>query len=80
MDDKELIMNSVRGLISLHEDYGLTTLSAFITKMVACPVDDYNVYAAVLRKFGHQILNRLVFQDVCLNVSNAKSYHLCLLR
>ena len=63
MSDKDLIMSSVKGLLSMHEEYGFTTLSAFITKMVKCPVDDHNVYAAVLRKFGHQILNRVGFQD-----------------
>ena len=35
----------------------MTTLTAFINTLAESNVDDYNVYAAVLRKFGHQILN-----------------------
>jgi len=56
-DDKDQIMASVKGLLKVHDEYGLTTLTALIRTLVTMPNDDYNVFAAVLRKFGHQIMN-----------------------
>ena len=45
-----IIINSIK-------KYGMTTLTAFINCLAESEVDDYNVYASVLRKFGHQIHN-----------------------
>ena len=57
LDEKDNIMASVKGLLKIHDEYGLTTLTALINTLVTMPNDDYNVFAAVLRKFGHQIMN-----------------------